>query len=127
MIVAGLGFRRGVAADEILDALDLALRRASLARGSLSQLATAESRAAEPGLRDAARRLDLGIAGVASDRLVEAEPRVETRSELIKSLHGVGSVAEAAALCVAGPASRLLVPRVSTGRVTCAIATGADP
>jgi cobalt-precorrin 5A hydrolase len=125
MIVAGVGFRRGVAAEEIVTAVERALSLGSLAQARLAYLATVESRAGEPGLVDAAHRLSLGIEAVSPGRLAEAEPRLATRSERVARLHGVGSVAEAAALVAAGPDSRLVVPRVSTGRATCAIATGA--
>lgn len=127
MIVAGLGFRHGVAAHEIVAAIERALAQGSLRREQLARLATVESRAAEPGLLEAARRLDLAVESVPSARLAAAEPRVETRSERVMALHGVGSVAEAAALSAAGPHSRLVVARISTGRATCAIAMEAAP
>ena len=126
VIVAGVGFRQGVAAGEIVETIERALAKAALGRRQLTRLATVASRASEPGLLDAARCLDLAIEAIAPDRLAEAEPRVQTRSERITELHGVGSVAEAAALCAAGQASRLLVARISNGRATCAIAEGRD-
>lgn len=127
MIVAGLGFRRGVAPEEIMEMVERALGQAALGRKELSFLATAASRAAEPGLLTAAGLLGLKIEAVPGDRLVAAEPRVVTRSQRVRALHGVGSVAESAALSAAGPQSRLLVQRISNGRATCAIATGAGP
>lgn len=124
MIVAGLGFRRGVAADEIVAIVHLALDRAALARNQLGRLATAEGRATEPGLLDAARLLDLDVELVTADRLAAAEPHLKTRSARVFALHRVGSVAEAAALCAAGPEARLVVARISNRHATCAIATG---
>jgi cobalt-precorrin 5A hydrolase len=54
--------------------------------------------------------------------LATASDRVETHSERVAALAGVGSVAEAAALAAAGPASKLIVPRLIVGAATCALA-----
>jgi cobalt-precorrin 5A hydrolase len=54
--------------------------------------------------------------------LFAANGRVETYSERVAALSGVGSVAEAAALAAAGPASTLIVPRLIVGAATCALA-----
>ena len=58
--------------------------------------------------------------------LEAAGARVVTRSERVLALMGVPSVAEAAALAAAGPASRLLGPRVAVGPATCALAITGD-
>jgi cobalt-precorrin 5A hydrolase len=54
--------------------------------------------------------------------LAAANDRVETPSQRVAALAGVGSVAEAAALAAAGPASKLIVPRRIVGAATCALA-----
>ena len=59
MIVAGVGFRRSVAADEIVALVELALERASLARDALGRLATIAALAETPAFKEAARRLDV--------------------------------------------------------------------
>ena len=122
MMVVGLGFRRAVTPDEIVGLVYRALDDAGLARAELRRLATAESRASEPGLLEAARILGLDVEAVAADRLAAADARIATRAERILALHGVGSVAEAAALCAAGPGARLVLPRISVPRATCAMA-----
>jgi cobalt-precorrin 5A hydrolase len=58
--------------------------------------------------------------------LEAAGARVVTRSERVLALMGVPSVAEAAALAAAGPASRLLGSRVAVGPATCALAVSGD-
>ena len=124
MIVAGLGFRTGIAAEEIMDVLNGALKQAGLTLERLSLLATAASRASEAGFLDAAHRLGVEPLGVAPECLRTTSPQVRTHSERVLALFGVGSVAEAAALAAAGPAARLVVPRIAIGRATCAIARG---
>jgi cobalt-precorrin 5A hydrolase len=124
MIVAGVGFRRGVGADEIVDLVGQAMARASLTLDRLACLATVETRFGEPGFQEAARRLDVEPSAM-SRRAMQAAPGVRTVSERVEALHGVGSVAEAAALACAGSGAELIVPRIASAQATCAIARGA--
>jgi cobalt-precorrin 5A hydrolase len=55
--------------------------------------------------------------------LTAAEPAVRTRSERSLAAHGVGSVAEAAALGAAGLGSALLLERIASSGATCALAS----
>ncbi|CAA9340773.1 MAG: hypothetical protein AVDCRST_MAG90-1946 [uncultured Microvirga sp.] len=127
MIVAGVGFRRGVQADEILSLVARALREVSLPAEALSRLATATARAMEPGFVEAARRLEVPAWAVDPEALAATAPWLRTESERVRALHGVGSVAEAAALACAGQAAELLAPRIASARATCAIARGPGP
>jgi cobalt-precorrin 5A hydrolase len=54
--------------------------------------------------------------------LKAAGERTETKSDRVLALMGVPSVAEAAALAVAGPSARLIGPRLVFGAATCALA-----
>ena len=59
---------------------------------------------------------------------MEAEtPRLANPSELVFREVGAHSVAEAAALAAAGPASALIVPKAKSLRATCAIAQTVEP
>jgi cobalt-precorrin 5A hydrolase len=59
---------------------------------------------------------------ISQSDLEAANPRTLTRSARSLSTLNVHSVSEAAALAGAGPAARLLGPRVAVGPVTCALA-----
>jgi cobalt-precorrin 5A hydrolase len=61
-----------------------------------------------------------------SRELEAAGPRTITHSPRVRALTGVPSVAEAAALALAGPAARLIVPRIVLDQVTCALAKTGD-
>ena len=122
MIVAGVGFRRSVAAEEIVMLVEQALHRASLARDALKSLATIDALAALPAFTEAARRLDVVAAPVAEPALSAAAPRVRTQSARSLAAHGVGSVAEAAALAAAGPHAELILERIASPSATCALA-----
>jgi cobalt-precorrin 5A hydrolase len=126
MIVAGLGFRHGVTPDEIVAVVARALEEASLASGELHALATVTTRADEPGFREAAQRMRLRLLTADPQDMQAAASAIATHSPRVMALHGVGSVAEAAALSCAGENARLLLNRVVSGRVTCALARGEE-
>lgn len=128
MIVAGIGSRKGVAAAEVIAAIDAALAAHGLSRDQLDRLATAPLKSAEPAFRAAS--LQMGIELVVADAMAlgAASARTETHTALSTASARTPSVSEASALAVAGSRSRLLGPRLVLGHVTCAIATdGAAP
>ena len=124
MIVAGLGFRHGVSAEELLLVMEEAALAASLPLREVEKVATAADRAGEAGLIAAAERLRLPIVPVGDDELRAADEEVTTRSARILAGYGVGSVCEAAALAVAGPGARLRLARITGARTACALAEG---
>ncbi|MFC1458960.1 cobalamin biosynthesis protein [Microvirga arabica] len=122
MIVAGVGLRHSVKADEIVALVEQALEHASLARDDLTKLATVEALSILPAFTEAARRLDVPVTPVAQDALSASAPHVRTKSARSIAAHGVGSVAEAAALAAAGPHPRLILERITSASATCALA-----
>jgi cobalt-precorrin 5A hydrolase len=127
MIAAGIGCRRGATALDIVAAIRAALARANIAADALDVIATIEAKRTETGILAAAESLGVSIVIVREHELALAGDRVETHSDRVLTLTGVGSVAEAAALAAAGPSARLIAPRVSTGAATCALAASAAP
>ncbi len=125
MIAAGIGCKRGAPASDIEAAIRAALVRANIGADALDVIATIEAKSGEVGIRTAAERLGLSLIIVPELELAAAGDRIETRSERVMALVGVGSVAEAAALAAAGPAGSLIVPRLVLGAATCALAASA--
>ena len=126
MIVAGIGCRKGVSADEIEAALAAAVAAAGIAPGSLSAIATGGIKANEPGIPECAARRKMEFIVVDDEALKKADARCLTRSEASLKAAGVGSLCEAAALAAAGTGGLLLGPRLVVGGVTCALAREAD-
>ena len=122
MIVAGVGCRRGTSAAAIETVIAAALDRAGLASGVLDVIATSAAKCDEPGIAAAASALGLRLVLVAQLDLETAGSRVATHSQRVVTLMGGGSVAEAAAQAAAGPAGRLVLPRIAIGPATCALA-----
>jgi cobalt-precorrin 5A hydrolase len=85
-------------------------------------LFTLADKSGEAGLSEAAGRLGLEIVYLTREALLARAEDIQVRSARAESLFGVPSVAEAAALAGAGPASVLIVPRLAEGGATCAIA-----
>lgn len=121
LAVMGLGCRLGVTAEAVIAAAQETLALAPVPV-QLVGLHTSARKLAEAGLREAAARLTLALHFHEDDALKGVEARIASPSKRVAELTGVGSVAEAAALCGAGARARLLVSKHSTGNVSCAIA-----
>lgn len=122
---AGIGARKGVAAQAIVDLVREAAARhgAPLARVTLC---TIESKSDEAGLREAAKTLGVGLVFLPLEALRARGGAAPTHSPRVQAMLGVGSVAETAALVGAGPGSRLLAPRLATPYAACALAVSAE-
>jgi cobalt-precorrin 5A hydrolase len=124
MIVAGLGYRKGVSAAEIESALAAALLESLPLGEKLDWMSAPEVKAGEQGLIAAAALRGVRIVPVPQEALEQASPRALTSSARSSAAMNVPSVAECAALAACGPFARLLAPRVVVGPVTCALAVG---
>jgi cobalt-precorrin 5A hydrolase len=126
MIAAGLGLRPGTSRADIAACLAAALGRLALDPFEVGCLATVAARAAEPGLMALAAEFGVPLVAIPDEALRGLDAGCATRSTRVVSLFGVGSVAEAAALAAAGASAQLILPRITLGRVTCALARGAS-
>jgi cobalt-precorrin 5A hydrolase len=118
MIVAGIGCRRGVSAQDVLAAI-------KAASACVQLIAIPASKQGERGILEAAKSLGVGVTLIAQADLENANARTLTRSARSLAGMNVHSVSEAAALAAAaaaGSSSRLLAPRIALGPVTCALA-----
>ncbi len=122
MIVAGIGLRKSAEASEIVSLVSAALERAALPPGSLARIATLASLVDHPAVQVASGTLGVTAVAVSDAALLAAAPATRTRSERSLAAHGVGSVAEAAALGGAGSDASLLLERIASPTVTCALA-----
>lgn len=118
----GLGYRKGVAVDELEAALLELLHVEGLAKESVASVATADLKMEDPALRELARRLDATV-HYYSSKMLEQIP-VPNPSAKAAALFGSGplGVSEGSALLSAGSGSQLLVPKQVLGNVTIAVA-----
>lgn len=127
MIVAGIGTRKGVEAAEVVTLIERAAANASIAVSDIGAIATAAAKAVEPGIQAAAKTLGISVLSVGDAELQHGSAGAVTQSSCSKRLFSVSSVSEAAALASAGPGSSLLLARIKSAKVTCALAHGAGP
>lgn len=120
LLAIGLGCKSGVTADAVVALVEEAVQRVN---GKATGLYTIEDKQGEAALGEAAARLGLPLIHLPQGALEAAAPRAVTKSERVLALFGVPSIAETAALAGAGPGALLVLPRISAGGVTCAIAT----
>jgi cobalt-precorrin 5A hydrolase len=124
MIVAGVGSRREISADELERVIRMALGIFRLPSERLEVIATESEKATQPAYLEAAQRLSVRLMGCTVEDLDRVAGQVLTPSKLVLETKGVPSIAEAAALVAAGRNARLLGTRVATEAATCAIAVG---
>lgn len=122
MIVAGFGFSTHARQESLQDALRAACEATGVTRPDA--LATAEDKIA--ALVPLGQVLDLPVHPVPHDQLISQV--TPTQSARVLAERATGSVAEAAALAVAGPGARLLIPRqhAQDRLASCALAEGAN-
>lgn len=126
VIVAGIGCRKGASAAQIDAAIDTALERSGRPPARIDLMATSVAKSEEAGIAAAAAARRLRLVYVAQPDLETASARGATWSARVMALAGVPSVAEAAALAACGPKARLILPRITVGPVTCALAERED-
>ncbi len=124
-LIVGVGCRRGAEAGAIGAAIREALALANCDLAQVRLLASAEIKADEPGLLEAARQLGLPL------RLVGAEEirnsiRTFGHSDFVQEKVDLPAVAEPAAL-LAGRRTQLLLPKQRLHGVTVAIARESCP
>lgn len=119
-LVAGIGSRRGVGRERVLEALRRALAEAGLSIHSLKALATVEPKAREKGVVEAAESLGIPLEVVRLEEVRGVEKDFET-SEYVRRAIGVGAVCEPAAV-LGGRKARLRQGKRKLEGVTVAIA-----
>ena len=124
MIVVGIGCRRGSSPEAISQAVRATIAASGLSVTKIDALATAAFKKTDFEIEVAARSIGLHLHHVDNQTLAAQQPGCLSRSETVEQAVGVGSVCEAAALAVAGPDARLLIPKQIREGVTCALAQG---
>ncbi|WP_158554882.1 cobalamin biosynthesis protein [Methylovirgula sp. 4M-Z18] len=121
MIAIGVGCRKNCSAEDVVALVRQALRAIDHS-GEEAMLATVTGKESEDGLHRAAQDLNMRLTFLSIDLLKTAAPQAQTQSARAEALFGLPSVCETAALVGAGPQSRLILSRIKSSTVTCAIA-----
>ena len=121
-IAAGVGCRRGVAAEDIIRSVKEAFSRAGLSDAGLCCLASGEFKADEEGLIDAAKSLGVPLKIYTRE---EIKPVIgdSATSKFVENEVGVGAVAEPCAVLGSGY-GKIVLPVQKGGGITIALAEG---
>ena len=119
-LIVGVGCRRGVAAGDIVAAVRAALTAAACDLARVRLLASADLKAEEFGLIEAARELALPLRLIGSEEIRQTSYAFQT-SSFVQDKVDLPAVAEPVAL-LAGRRTRLILPRQVFHSVTVAIA-----
>ncbi len=118
-----MGCHKGTPAQELLDFLTDTFRQAGLSLLSLRALATIAAKKDEPGLKEAARRLNVDLLWFTAEEL-EKIPVPHPSAQAARHV-GARSVSEAAALMASR--GELLVPKQKSANATVAVARAISP
>ena len=119
-LIVGVGCRRGVEAERIIDAVKTALADTGCALQRVRCIASADVKADEAGLIEAARALGVPLRFIASEEIRESTRDFE-KSEFVEQSVNLPAVAEPAALLAGRRTSLILRKRIFKG-ITVAIA-----
>jgi len=119
-LIVGVGCRRGMTAPRIVAAVQEALAEAGARLAEVRYLATADIKAGEAGLLQAAQELQVPLRFIAAEE-IRASGREFTLSPLVQQKFNLPAVAEPAAL-LAGRRTQLILPRRTYQGITVAIA-----
>ncbi len=119
-LIVGIGCRRGVEAERIIDAVKTALADSGCALNRVRCIASADVKADETGLIEAAGALGVPLRFIASEEIRESTLDFK-RSEFVEQSVNLPAVAEPAAL-LAGRRTSLILQRRTFKGITVAIA-----
>ncbi len=119
-IIIGIGARASATSADVLAVIDDVLEQVNATRSDVQRLACLDKPQTNGALQEAAKDLMVPLNLHPIENLRTCAPRCQTHSALVIEKTGVPSIAEAAALASAGPATELLLPRIKHARVTAA-------
>jgi len=118
--IVGVGCKRGKKAEEIVDAIEMALEEAAVPTRSVRYIASADIKSGEAGLVEAAGNLNIPIRFIASDE-IRSSTREFARSSFVREKVNLPAVAEPAAL-LAGHRTELVLGKRKYNGITVAVA-----
>ena len=118
---AGIGCRRGIGTDAVLQAVSLALKQAGVSSQALGGLYSIDLKADEKGLAEAALILKIPFKTFSSDWIQQVNTEQNlAKSELVKNKIGVDGVCEAASI-LGTQMGELILPKLKLQGITIAL------
>lgn len=126
-ITVGMGCERGARASAAVELLTSCLEQAGGALEAIAAIGTLDLKGDEPALHAAADIANSPLRLFTASALEQESDRITSPSEEVWQTVGTHSVAEAAALALAGDRGELLLTKTSANGVTCALALAPHP
>lgn len=124
-IIVGIGSRKNVSENEIVEAVNSALARVNVPLEQVNGLATVSIKKDTQSMISAAKRLGLHLEFLSVESLRSFKHHdLSPDSKLVEQKIGVGGVCERAALIEAGKKAKLILKKTKVNNVTVAIAEG---
>ncbi|MGC7872576.1 cobalt-precorrin 5A hydrolase [Desulfosporosinus sp. SYSU MS00001] len=122
----GVGCRRGISSNVVLDAITSALEQIGASLKAISGLYSIDLKADEAGLQEAAKSLGVPLRTFSADELQAVNSQENlTRSNFVKEKIGVDGVCEAASI-LGAHMGHLILPKTKGQGVTVAISTASS-
>lgn len=118
----GAGCRRGASPVELIALIARTLEENHIPPAAIGAVASIDGKAGEPAIHAAAAHFGVPARFFSAAELNRHAGRVAAPSERVRERMGTPSVAEAAALAMAGEGAVLIAPRTKSGGATCALA-----
>jgi cobalt-precorrin 5A hydrolase len=117
-----MGCERAASIADVAALAERALQQAGIVASDILELATIDTKTAEPAILAVAAQLDVSTRFFDAATLEKETPRLKNPSDLVFARVGCHGVAEAAALAAAGSEGLLVLPKIKSAFATAAIA-----
>ncbi len=121
-LALGVGCARGASGDAMISFVMATLAEAGRAPGDIAAVHSIDLKADEAAIHALAAHMGVPARFHPAARLEAEKDRLENPSEVVFAEVGAHGVAEGAALAAAGPGGDLVLPKVMSEMVTCALA-----
>lgn len=120
-IVLGIGCKRGVTKEHIMEKLKYVMENQNLEMSSIRKAASAWVKSDEKGLLEAMEELSIPLQFFEKEEILEVEDLIEDRSEYVKKTIGVYGVSEPCAYLASSRKGKFLVKKVKLDGMTLSI------
>ena len=120
-IFIGIGCKRGVSKEHIIEKLKYAMDKQNLELSSIKMAASAWVKSDETGLLEAMKELDIPIKFFEKEEILKVEDLVEERSEFVKNQIGVYGVSEPCAFLASSRKGAFLAKKIKLDGMTLSI------
>ncbi|WP_202707175.1 cobalt-precorrin 5A hydrolase [Sporosalibacterium faouarense] len=118
-IIIGIGCRKNIPGKKIIEAIDEALEKLNINKGSIKTISTVDIKKNESGIKEASEHFDCGLEIIDRQEISMIEDKFKT-SEFVKKTIGVGAVCEPCGY-ISSNAGKCLLRKTAVDGITLSI------